>query len=271
MSNGRAVGEKLAGAREAVILSIVLVVGSLLLLYTLIQFWPAGGASAGVTSSVVNYFGVDITISDEGRLFVVVMAAGALGGMIHALRSLSWYVGNRTMRRSWVLMYCLLPFVGALLGTVFYIVLRGGLLTAGSTQSVNAYGFAAVSALVGLFSEQAAAKLKEVFSALFAEAPKGKDHTAPGSAPQPTIIRLDPERGAQATDVRIEGTGLETATAVEFGRASATPKSQSDTEVEVTVPEGAESGPVTVVAGETRVTSKNPFTVLGDPGGTPPG
>ncbi len=40
-------------------------------------------------------------------------------------------------------MFCLLPFIGALLAAIFYMVLRGGLLTLQTpTSNLNVYGFA---------------------------------------------------------------------------------------------------------------------------------
>jgi len=166
-----------------VVLALLFVAISVVLVYTVIQFWPAPAPAAGAQTSPnpeFNYFGFGFSLPDEARIFVVVVASGAVGGAIHSLRSLMWYVGNRNLVWSWLLMYCLLPVIGALLATIFYVVLRGGLLTVQtSSTNLNVYGFAAVGALVGLFSEQAAAKLKDVFSAMFAPAEQGADHVAP--------------------------------------------------------------------------------------------
>jgi hypothetical protein len=93
---------------------------------------------------------------------MVVALAGALGASLHSLRSASRYIGERYLFRSWLPFYVLLPFVGAILSTIVYLVLRAGLITGGSA-SQDPFGFAAVAALVGLFSSQAAEKLKEVF------------------------------------------------------------------------------------------------------------
>jgi hypothetical protein len=103
----------------------------------------------------------------------MVALSGALGGLVHTVRSFSMYVGTRSLRWSWIPFNLLLPVVGALGGTVFYLVFRGGLFSS-STQATaaNPYGFAAVAALVGLFSEQAMEKLKQIAQEMFAEAPK---------------------------------------------------------------------------------------------------
>lgn len=160
---------------------VVLCIGSLLaavlLLYTLWTFWPETGVAKKPAKQAVTWFGWHKTLSTEFLFFLVIALAGALGGLIHTLRSFTWYAGNRNLRVSWVPFNLMLPVVGAAAGTVFYLVLRAGLFTP-STQVNNAspFGFAAVSVLAGLFSEQALEKLRQVASNVFAERPTGADH-----------------------------------------------------------------------------------------------
>ena len=144
-----------------------------LLLYSLWAFWPSG-LTAHQQWKKVGYFGGDFTIRTETLFFAVVAFAGALGGLVHTLRSFSMYVGTRSLRWSWIPFNLLLPVVGALGGTVFYLVFRGGLFSTSSSSAdiANPYGFAAIAALVGLFSEQAMEKLRQIAREMFAEAPK---------------------------------------------------------------------------------------------------
>jgi hypothetical protein len=66
-------------------------------------------------------------------------------------------------------------------------LLNGGLLALQATTSqTTPFAFAAVSALMGLFSEQAVTKLKQVFEQLFAPPPEGKDSSKPATQPQQT-------------------------------------------------------------------------------------
>ncbi len=178
-TSGSGPGEGPVPAAGIVVLAVLFVAMSVGLLYTIIQFWPPLAPATGAQTSSgsgVNYFGFGFSVPEEARIFVVIVAAGAVGGAIHTLRSLMMFVGTRKLVWSWVLMYCLLPVIGALLATIFYVVLRGGLLTVQTpSATLNIYGFAAVGALVGLFSEQAAAKLKDVFSAMFSPAEKATD------------------------------------------------------------------------------------------------
>ncbi|MGE5272846.1 MAG: hypothetical protein ACM3QU_03620 [Verrucomicrobiota bacterium] len=143
------------------------------LLYSLWQLWPSGLTTAGDAPTGVTYFGKDFDVSADTRFFAVVALAGALGGLVHTLRSFSMYVGTRYLRWSWIPFNLLLPVVGALGGTVFYLVFRGGLFSTSTTATdANPFGFGAVAALVGLFSEQAIEKLRHIAKEMFAEAPR---------------------------------------------------------------------------------------------------
>ena len=102
-------------------------------------------------------------------LFLVVMAMGALGGLIHTANSFTTYVGEGKFVKSWTLWYFFRPIIGALLSVIFYVVFRGGLMTtaAATSASMNVYGILALAGLVGMFSDKATAKLKEIFDAAF--------------------------------------------------------------------------------------------------------
>ena len=90
----------------------------------------------------VNLFGVTWKMSDEERLLILVMTAGALGSLVHALRSAYWYVGNRNLVRSWIPKYLLLPFCGAILAVLFYFVVRGGFFSPqANSMHTSQYGF----------------------------------------------------------------------------------------------------------------------------------
>jgi hypothetical protein len=96
---------------------------------------------------------------------------------------------------------------------IFYAVLRGGFLTgtAADARVVNPFGAMAVAALVGMFSDKASQKLKEVFETLF----KSEDKRANKLA-APVISKLVPPtvRIGMPADVRIVGERLGKATGV---------------------------------------------------------
>lgn len=172
------VGSAPVGPFGIIIISVYLILLSLLLIYGVIQFWPPAtlAGERSQISSLVTFLFWKFSISDEVRLILIVALTGALGGLVHALRSLYWYVGNRALVFSWLTKYILLPFVGATLGLVFYFVIRGGFFSPEATsQETSPFGFAALSGLVGMFSEQAVLKLKELAETLLTKPRPGED------------------------------------------------------------------------------------------------
>ncbi len=174
-----------------------------LLLYVLVAAWPdptsaepspptEGTAPRTIQEEQspglrdVTFFGVTWKISDEQRLLILVVAAGALGSLVHALRSAYWYVGNRNLVRSWIPKYILLPFCGATLAVLFYLIVRGGFFsTRAGLPQTSPFGFCALACLVGLFSEQAVLKLKQLAETVFMTAEQGKDANPPTAEGKP--------------------------------------------------------------------------------------
>jgi hypothetical protein len=158
------------------VITVYLLLFSLLLIYGLVQFWPPPPQPPGVTiaPSPITFFHLPINISEEVRLILIVAMSGALGGIIASLRSFYWYVGHRELVWSWALMYIMRPFVGTTLAIVFYFVIRGGLFKPqAQIADASTFGFAGLSGLVGLFSEQAVLKLKEVAETFFSKPSPG--------------------------------------------------------------------------------------------------
>lgn len=143
----------------------------LLLVYILIKVWPTnpqGENGKTVAESSINLFGLPILMGGESGLLILVIVAAALGSYIHSATSFVSYVGNKSLVMSWAWWYILRPFIGVALALVFYFVIRGGLLSAGTgAGDVSIYGITAIAGLVGMFSKQATDKLGEVFNTLF--------------------------------------------------------------------------------------------------------
>jgi hypothetical protein len=160
------VGDGFVGSKALRLFLAALLLGALFALVHLWIFWPTslettgGGASPGEqpAEKVVEYLGIaGFELSTEVLFFIVVSLAGALGGLIHATRSLAIYAGARTVRWSWIAYYLFLPLIGALGGTLFYVVLRVGLFSPSTeVDQASPFGFAAVAALLGLFFSERA-------------------------------------------------------------------------------------------------------------------
>jgi hypothetical protein len=176
-----------AGVGRAVVVAFLVAVSlavALLDLYALWEFWPTAQILKTPSAQPVHLFGVDRHVAPEVRLLVVVALAGALGGVMHSTRSLAWYIGHGSFKYRWVPFYLATIVIGAGLASVFYLVIRGGLLAGkATTADTNPYGFAALGALVGLFTEQALEMLRRVAGQVFADAPQGADR--PGAAGSP--------------------------------------------------------------------------------------
>src|SRR5262245_14841371 len=137
--------------------------------YLLVASWPVSDAKDAPAFANLSLFGsAPFPVASDLRLFITVIAAGALGSLIHSITSFADYVGNRRLSKSWIWWLVLRMPVGVALALLFYLVLRGGLIVpslpggsgaANSTQLLNPYGVAAISALAGMFSKQATDKL----------------------------------------------------------------------------------------------------------------
>ncbi len=158
--------------------AVYLILLSILLVFAIVQCWPSPAAAEGPAypQSQAKFLIWAFSISDEARLLLIVVLAGALGGQVRSLRSLTWYVGNKKLKRSWLPQYILTPFVGAILATVFYFIIRGCFFPANTTaQQTSVYGFAGLASIVGIASEPIALKLKQVTDTLFTKPIQGKD------------------------------------------------------------------------------------------------
>lgn len=116
-------------------------------------------------------------------LLLVSLLFGTLGGAAHGLASLMDFRGQRRLFKSWTMWYFLLPILGGCMAVIFYMAIRGGLLTTGSdpaAASINPYGIAALSAVVGLFTDRATLKLKEIFDTIFTTKSESRADTLSG-------------------------------------------------------------------------------------------
>jgi hypothetical protein len=261
------------------VIAIVLIALVILLLYTLAQLWPPKAATEGAEPAPKEaaFLWWNVTLGREKNFLVIVAVAGALGSLLHGLRSLSKYVGERLMYNSWLLFYVVLPVVGASLATIVYFVLRAGLIGSAGIDESDPFGFAAVAALVGLFSAQAAEKLKAVFEVLFAKPDRGIDSVPEEALPPPKLVSVDPPAGPAGTIVTVTGEDLDAETNVVFGTEVARVTFKTATELEAVVPEKLSAGRVAVAVRNASGTSPRtlPFEVTGPgsrggPGGPAP-
>ena len=177
-------------------------------------------------------FTLEWPITREIQLLLMVLIAGALGSFVHALKSLADFIGNRTAVSSWAWWYLTRPCLGATMALIFYAVLRGGFLTGtpADVRVVNPFGAIAVAALVGMFADNAAQKLAEIFETLF----KAEDRRS-GRLAAPVIDKLEPSTvragGKAPLDVKISGDHLGKVTAVKVNSAERAPEKVEERQV----------------------------------------
>ena len=215
--------------------------------YVLIATWPV------VDNDLNNFadarvFGFNLRASPDARLFITVVAAGAIGSLVHCLTSFADYVGNRTLRRSWLWYLVLRTPIGIALALLFYVVLRGGLIAPtlssaapnGDSKShawtlLNPYGLAAIAAMAGMFSKQATDKLSEVFDTLF-KTDSPVDRRDPLNQPpmisgtDPAVLTVD-----GATELAVNGQNFSKDCAALVNGETRDVKWQSDTRLTVTL------------------------------------
>ena len=217
-------------------------------------------------SSLEGRFSFVCPAAPDSTMVLMILLAGALGGLVHALRSFFWYAGEQKLLWNWVPMYVLLPFSSAGLGFVFYLVIRAGLYqpTAGT-----AYLLVGLAALVGMFSAQATEKLKAVAEGIFNKAPQGANTALPADAAAkaglPTISGIKPGFGpvAGGTVVTIVGTGFTPQSVVRFDQ-TVSPKTTSvnSTTLKAVAPPRGTPGVVDVAVkvGDKEVTKEKVYT-----------
>ena len=239
--------------------------------YLLIATWPVVGDD-GQNFAAASVFGYDLRTTPDARLFITVVAAGALGSLVHCLTSFADYVGNRTLKRSWVWYLILRTPIGVALALLFYLVLRGGLIaptlsptpTDNTPKShawtlLNPYGLAAIAAMAGMFSKQATDKLSELFDTLF-KTDHPVDRRDPLTQP-PVISSADPASltVGNAIELAILGQNFSTDCGALINGETRDVKWQSDTRLAITLLPKDVATP-----GDLAVVVRNPSAAGGD-------
>jgi uncharacterized membrane protein YeaQ/YmgE (transglycosylase-associated protein family) len=194
------------------IIPTLLVGLSVLTFSQLVALWPAvlnampdvaRPASAGGNAVLTTPEAIQSTLllglwhprfHPEVAVLLMVVIAGLLGALIGTGRKFQrWaHLDQLTERDQWS--YVLLPLQGALLAIVVYFTFRGGFLGTGSGTPLNPYGIAAVAGIVGLFTDNAMHKLRQIMDTLFGQ-PTQPEIDAEGGRENGQTAPPDPPRG----------------------------------------------------------------------------
>lgn len=144
------------------IISLYLIAATICAIYTVILAWPITGTEFGRPSFPMEY-----------RFFLMVSCCGFIGGNLHAMSSLTGYIGIQRLQKSWLYWYIIRGVLGAVYAFLIYISIRAVLFSPGiDLRYLNISGLCAFSILVGLFSEIASEKLKAAVNALLGHKPE---------------------------------------------------------------------------------------------------
>ncbi|HLG41682.1 MAG TPA: hypothetical protein VI461_18525 [Chitinophagaceae bacterium] len=120
----------------------------------LFAFWPDNSDS--------DWY---IDVSENMRLFIIVVCSGYLGSSVHSVTSFVNFIGSQRFEKSWTFWYLVRGFIGAILALLCFLCIRGFVVTNDiPARYLNTYGLCSISILIGLFSDTIVFKLKEVFT-----------------------------------------------------------------------------------------------------------
>jgi hypothetical protein len=174
---------------------------------------------AGTTSTLSNSYTYTCWSITSTDLFLMVIFAGTLGGSLHGIRSLVWHVERGNLRENWLPKYYLLPVSGAAIAVIFFLATSAGFYSLEGTGNLILIG---LSALVGMFSAQAAEKLKSIAEGLLTPP---KDSSAAAEILM-SVDSIRPKVGNTGgnTEVTITGNGFSEDALVIFGTKPAARK-----------------------------------------------
>ena len=203
-------------------------------------------------------------------ILLLVLLVGALGGALHGISSFADFVGNRQFVSNWGLWYLVRPYVGGVLAVIVYLALRSNLVSSESGASMSdIFKITAMAGLVGLFSDKAALKLKDVFETLFTPRANPRADALQGQAPnpKPRISGVQPPTVPRGTapppKLVISGSNFTSGCQVKVNGAARPVTSPSPTQLTVDLEAGdiAQPGSLKIVVVNPTGETSDQFTV----------
>ncbi|GAA5506168.1 hypothetical protein [Novipirellula caenicola] len=177
---------------------------------------------------------VESGASHKRDILIFVLLMGAFGSLLHSVASFTAFVGNRQFSPSWCWWYLFQPCIGAGLALIVFFVVGRGHIAGESVD--NLFGIAMIAALVGLFSDQATLKLKElVETILTTKKADRRSEPLQRDATKPVISEIIPRAIKKGTtpppSLEIRGTSFVTGCKVKVNGSLREPKSVASTKI----------------------------------------
>ena len=115
----------------------------------------------------VNVEGMKMVLSPDQGLFSVVAMFAILGGAVRSLIGLFQVLAGKADKGVSLGWMAVRPFAGLAIALIVYVTLRALLLPAGNIPSANPYGYLAIAAMIGFFTDAILKGLKGLGSPLF--------------------------------------------------------------------------------------------------------
>ena len=145
----------------------------------------AGTKPAGVSAEKL------LLSKDIKALTILAALCGALGAVLHGLGSLVAFAGNGSFVGSWTLWYLAQPFRGAMLASGSFWLTQGNLLSVTQNSPSSPMAMMGLTFLVGLFSDRAIEKLRELFLVLFRTSDAPRKNRLDSRQPVVASARID--------------------------------------------------------------------------------
>jgi hypothetical protein len=134
----------------------------------------------------------------EIRLIILTSIFAILGSSAHGIASVTTWIGQNKLERSWAAWYFVRPPIAIAIAIMIYLTFRAGFVTGGASV-VSDFGVAAIGALVGLLTDEATTKLRDIFDTLFGIKKPDEEKGDVGGRARGAKITLEPNK----TEVKV--------------------------------------------------------------------
>jgi hypothetical protein len=149
------------------------------LAYMALELFPApdiGPAplETGSATQTVRLFGglIVFSMSKELELLLFIVTIAAFGGLLGGIRSPAGHAKPVLPGHKWIVWYFLQTITAAVLGAMFYFVIRAGVFSSrAQADDVNPFGIGIIALVIGLYSGEVIRWLRETSLTLFGTDP----------------------------------------------------------------------------------------------------